>query len=321
MSRTEAGRAVIDLTRDLVAIDSVNPSLVPGAAGEVQIAAYVGRPAGGRGFHGRGRAGARRAPTERDRSARGLTSRQVRGAERPPRHRRRRRDDRTVLCANRRRAHVRARDQRHERRGRRTHRRRGAARRGERTRSPGRRPGRGRGGRERRCDGGSRVAGFRSARRLPRRGADLAGSGRGPPGLRGRQGRSERPGRAFVAARGRRGCDACARRIAGRHLATRHRTAAGPASPSLPRVADGDRRPRGLGALHGGGARRGHRRAQDPAGGVPDRGARRGAVPDRRAGCAGRAGVVGRTGHLPARLAGRHRRSGRGTDVARGETH
>ena len=32
---------VIDLLRDLVAIDSVNPSLVPGAAGEAQIAAVV----------------------------------------------------------------------------------------------------------------------------------------------------------------------------------------------------------------------------------------------------------------------------------------
>jgi acetylornithine deacetylase/succinyl-diaminopimelate desuccinylase-like protein len=31
----------IDLLRDLVAIDSQNPSLVPGAAGEGEIAAYV----------------------------------------------------------------------------------------------------------------------------------------------------------------------------------------------------------------------------------------------------------------------------------------
>ena len=31
----------IDLLRDLVAIDSVNPSLVPGAAGEAQIAAAI----------------------------------------------------------------------------------------------------------------------------------------------------------------------------------------------------------------------------------------------------------------------------------------
>jgi len=32
---------VIDLLKDLVAIDSVNPSLVPGGAGESEIAGYV----------------------------------------------------------------------------------------------------------------------------------------------------------------------------------------------------------------------------------------------------------------------------------------
>ncbi len=41
MSRTDADRAVIDLTRTLVAIDSVSPSLAPGAAGEARIAAHV----------------------------------------------------------------------------------------------------------------------------------------------------------------------------------------------------------------------------------------------------------------------------------------
>ena len=33
----------IELLRDLIAIDSVNPSLVPGAAGEKQIADFVAR--------------------------------------------------------------------------------------------------------------------------------------------------------------------------------------------------------------------------------------------------------------------------------------
>jgi succinyl-diaminopimelate desuccinylase len=34
---------VIELTRRLVAIDSVNPELVPGGAGESEIAAFVAR--------------------------------------------------------------------------------------------------------------------------------------------------------------------------------------------------------------------------------------------------------------------------------------
>lgn len=40
----------IDLLKDLVAIDSQNPSLVPGAAGESQIAAYVADWAKGAGL-------------------------------------------------------------------------------------------------------------------------------------------------------------------------------------------------------------------------------------------------------------------------------
>lgn len=33
--------AVVELLRELVSIDSVNPSLVPGAAGEAEIVAYL----------------------------------------------------------------------------------------------------------------------------------------------------------------------------------------------------------------------------------------------------------------------------------------
>jgi acetylornithine deacetylase len=40
----------IDLLKELVAIDSQNPSLVPGAAGESQIAAYVADWAKGAGL-------------------------------------------------------------------------------------------------------------------------------------------------------------------------------------------------------------------------------------------------------------------------------
>ena len=52
---------VAGLLSDLVAIDSVNPSLVPGGAGEGEIAAFVGRlgarrRAGGRGARGDARA-------------------------------------------------------------------------------------------------------------------------------------------------------------------------------------------------------------------------------------------------------------------------
>lgn len=44
-------RDVVDLLKRLVAIDSVNPSLVPGAAGESEIAAYVEQWATGAGLH------------------------------------------------------------------------------------------------------------------------------------------------------------------------------------------------------------------------------------------------------------------------------
>lgn len=47
---TAAGTPVVDLTRALVAIDSVSPSLAPGAAGEAEIAAFVAARLAGAGF-------------------------------------------------------------------------------------------------------------------------------------------------------------------------------------------------------------------------------------------------------------------------------
>src|SRR5260221_10296298 len=43
-------QAVLDLLADLVRIDSVNPLLVPGAAGEAEIAAFVARRLEGSGL-------------------------------------------------------------------------------------------------------------------------------------------------------------------------------------------------------------------------------------------------------------------------------
>ncbi len=46
-------RRVADLTAQLIAIDSVNPSLVPGGAGEAEIAAFIARWAGEQGLQAR----------------------------------------------------------------------------------------------------------------------------------------------------------------------------------------------------------------------------------------------------------------------------
>lgn len=50
MSTSDPGQAAVDLTRRLVAIDSVSPSLAPGAAGEAEIAADVANRLEGAGF-------------------------------------------------------------------------------------------------------------------------------------------------------------------------------------------------------------------------------------------------------------------------------
>lgn len=50
MSAGDPGRAVVDLTVALVGIDSVSPSLVPGAAGEKQIASFLADRLGAAGY-------------------------------------------------------------------------------------------------------------------------------------------------------------------------------------------------------------------------------------------------------------------------------
>ena len=50
MPTPESARTVLELTRELVAIDSVNPSLVPGAPGEARIAAFAAERLDSAGF-------------------------------------------------------------------------------------------------------------------------------------------------------------------------------------------------------------------------------------------------------------------------------
>ena len=76
---------LVDLLSRLVAIDSVNPSLVPGGAGEGEIAALrrgLGARRGARGAGARGHAGA----PERDRPRPRQRRRAHAAALRPPRH-------------------------------------------------------------------------------------------------------------------------------------------------------------------------------------------------------------------------------------------
>ena len=79
---------VVELTSALVAIDSVNPSLEPGAAGEAEVAAYVASWARSAGLEAEVHEQTAGRPSVVVR-ARGRGGREHASALRAPRHRRR----------------------------------------------------------------------------------------------------------------------------------------------------------------------------------------------------------------------------------------